>query len=63
MGDPKEGGIGLGDDSGFAARGKTPFFALIFVLNTEPFKADKFGAKDVFGGPEVDGEHDANDNE
>lgn len=53
--DPEEKGIGLWDDSGFFTRGKTPFFAIVLILNTEPFEANKFGAQYVFGSPEVDG--------
>ena len=63
MRDPEENGIGLGDDSGLFTRGKAPFLMLILVFNTEPFEANKFGAKDVFSSPEVNGKHDTNENE
>ena len=33
---------------------------LILVLDTKPFETDKFGAEDIFGSPEVDREHDTN---
>ena len=61
--DPKENGIGLGDDSGLFTRGETPFLMLILVFDTEPFEADKFGAEDIFGSPEVNGEHETNNYE
>jgi hypothetical protein len=58
--DPKKNGIGLRDYSGLFTRGKTPFLMLILVLDTKPFESDKFGAEDIFGSPEVDREHDTN---
>lgn len=36
---------------------------LILVFNTEPFEANKFGTKNIFGSPEVNGKHDTNENE
>ena len=60
MRDPKKNGIDLRDDSGLFTTGKTPFLMLILVLNTKPFEANKFRAKNIFGSPEVDRKHDTN---